>query len=102
MSDIEVHTSAISARLVSRSMTKCVEGVGVGRASWMMKSSPPVISQRFRMRLAESRELLIRSRAGAGCGTRRRPVAAALGTEQALVELTTLLRLELPVLRLVA
>jgi hypothetical protein len=43
------------------------------------------------------------SRAGAGCGTRRRPVAAALsgstGTEQALVELTTLLRLELPVLR---
>jgi hypothetical protein len=46
------------------------------------------------------------SRAGAGCGTRRRPVAAALsgstGTEQALVELTTLLRLELPVLRLVA
>jgi len=58
----------------------------------------------FRRRLAESREPLIRSR-GAGCGTRRRPVAAALsgstGTEQALVELTTLLRLELPVLRLV-
>jgi hypothetical protein len=87
-------------------MTKCVEGVGVGRASWMMKSSPPVISQSFRRRPAESREPLIRSRSGAGCGTRRRPVAAALsgstGTEQALVELTTLLRLELPVPRLVA
>ena len=67
---------------------------------------PPVISQSFRRRPAESREPLIRSRSGAGCGTRRRPVAAALsgstGTEQALVELTTLLRLELPVLRLVA
>jgi hypothetical protein len=44
-------------------MTKCVEGVGVGRASWMMKSSLPVISQSFRRRLAESREPLIRCRA---------------------------------------